>query len=79
MHDRLTMKTLQEEEILWNLNYSFTYSLCSIFTLAVKRPFVVKKKINLIIFDKSVKKTILPSAFQRQLAKLTVFEDTHYY
>lgn len=44
MHDRLTMKTLQEEEILWNLNYSFTYSLCSIFTLAVKRPFVVKKK-----------------------------------
>lgn len=62
MYDRLTVETLKEEEILWNLHCYFTYPLCSIFSLAVKRPFVVKKKINLIIIDKSVKKTLLPSA-----------------
>lgn len=72
MYDRLTVETLKEEEILWNLHCYFTYPLCSIFSLAVKRPFVVKKKKKSDYYRQVCQENSFTKCLQMQLAKLTV-------
>lgn len=72
MHDRLTMETLQEdEEILWNLHYSFPYlSFVRHFYSCCREAFCREKKSD--YFGQVCQENYFTKCLQMQLAKLTV-------